>query len=114
MRLLGIGMILALLMTASCGGSDRRGTPNSTSGHISRVKVTQTGVIYLNGKTTSIEDLKKEFALLKSQNGSVWYFRENPQGEPTEQAMAVIKAVVDNKLPIKMCPSEQELNAAEK
>jgi len=101
-----------LLATMCCVKSTV--SPVDLSARVDRVKVTQAGMIYVNGKTTSIDDLRKEFAQLKAENGSVWYYRENPQGEPPEQAMNVMQAVVDNKLPIRMCKSEAELNATNK
>ena len=71
-------------------------------GEIAKVKVNRTGTIYLNGKVVTIEALKQEFARLKQGNGAVWYYRENPQGEPPPQAMAVIQAIVDAHLPVRL------------
>ncbi len=73
---------------------------------IAKVKVDQAGTIYLNGKTVGLEELKEEFARLKQANGAVWYYRENPQGEPPAEAMEVIQAIVDAKLPVKMHEKE--------
>ena len=58
-----------------------RGTAQQFA-EISKVKVDRSGAIYLNGRIVTIEALKEEFARLKSGNGAVWYYRENPQGEP--------------------------------
>jgi hypothetical protein len=69
---------------------------------IAKVKVTQTGVIYLNGKKASMEELRQEFARLKQVNGVVWYYRENPQEEPPPQAMAVVEAIVEAQLPVRL------------
>ncbi len=69
---------------------------------IAKVKVDRVGTIYLNGKTVNIEELKQEFARLKQSKGAVWYYRDNPQGEPSAQAMAVIQAVIDAQLPVKL------------
>jgi len=70
--------------------------------HEGVVKVDQARTIYLNGKTVTIEELKQEFAWLKQANGAVWYYRENPKGEPPAQAMAVIQAIIDAKLPVRL------------
>jgi hypothetical protein len=69
---------------------------------IAKVKVDQAGTIYLTGKTVTMEELKQEFARLKQANGAVWYYRENPQGEPPAQATAVIKAIIEAKLPVRL------------
>ena len=50
------------------------------------MKVSRAGVIYLNGKQATMEQLKTEFARLKNANGAVWYYRENPTGQPPLQS----------------------------
>ncbi|HSK70132.1 MAG TPA: biopolymer transporter ExbD [Pyrinomonadaceae bacterium] len=69
---------------------------------VARVKVTQTGKIYLNEKPVSLMELKKAFAQLKRENGVVWYYRENPQSEPSSEATSVIQAIIDAKLPVQL------------
>lgn len=69
---------------------------------IAKVKVDRAGAIFLNGKTVTLEELRNEFARLKEAGGTVWYFREDPQGEPPAQAMAVIQAIVDAQLPVRL------------
>jgi biopolymer transport protein ExbD len=107
MKTLIVALVLLLVVTAGCA---RKTVDGHQSSAIDRVKVTQTGIVYLNGKQVSLEELKKDFVELKAKNGSVWYYRDNPQGEPREQAMDVIKAVVEAKLPVRMCVTEAELN----
>lgn len=84
-----------------------RGTAQQFA-EISKVKVDRSGAIYLNGRIVTIEALKEEFARLKSGNGAVWYYRENPQGEPPPQAMTVIQAIVDAQLPVRMMERDFE------
>jgi biopolymer transport protein ExbD len=76
------------------------GTPEYSE--IAKIKVDQAGTIYLNGNSVSIQELKHEFKRLKQVNGAVWYYRDNPQGEPHPKAVEVIKAVVDEKLPVRL------------
>jgi hypothetical protein len=78
------------------------------SAHVAKVKVTRAGTIYLDGKTVSLAELKQEFVRLKRVQGVVWYYRENPQGEPPPQAMAVIEAIVETKLPVKLVERDFE------
>ena len=75
---------------------------------VSKVKVDRAGTIYLNGKIVTIEALKQECARLKHANGAVWYYRENPQGEPPPQAMAVIQAIIDANLPVRVMERDFE------
>lgn len=66
---------------------------------VSKVRVDQTGTIYLNGKPGTIEDLRQELTRLKKVNGGVWYYLEdplNPQAKETE------RAILDAQVPIKM------------
>jgi len=86
----------------------REGESSQQFGEIAKVKVNQTGTIYLNGKVVTIEALKQEFARLKQGNGAVWYYRENPQGEPPPQAMAVIQAIIDANLPVRVMERDFE------
>jgi hypothetical protein len=75
---------------------------------VSKVKVDRSGTIYLNKKVVTIDELRQECARLKQVNGVVWYYRENPHGEPPPQAMAVIQAIVDANLPIRLMERDFE------
>lgn len=75
---------------------------------VAKVKVMDTGRIYLNGRSTDLTDLRRAFLRLKEQRGEVWYRRETSTGEPPEEAMAVIKAVSEARLPIKICEADFE------
>jgi len=86
----------------------REGDTVQQFGEISKVKVDRANTIYLNGKIVTIEGLKQEFARLKQGNGAVWYYRENPHGEPPPQAMAVIQAIIDAHLPVRVMERDFE------
>jgi hypothetical protein len=86
----------------------RKGEPSQQFAEIAKVKVDRTGTIYLNGKSVTIDALKQEFARLKHGNGAVWYYRENPQGDPPPQAMAVVQAIVDAQLPVRLMERDFE------
>jgi len=66
------------------------------------VHVKSDGTILVDGKVTSLEQLKREHATLAKVGGTVRYSRDNPTGEPPPNAMEVIKAIVDQKLPVQM------------
>ncbi|MCA1617640.1 MAG: hypothetical protein LC729_04620 [Acidobacteria bacterium] len=103
-------LIAVTLLGVSCA---KQSMTNSNELHFARtvrIKVTQVGVIHLNEKVVTLDELKEEFVRLKADNGAVLYYRENPQGEPPEQVTNVMKAVIDAKLPIKLCQTEEELN----
>ncbi|MGH7370762.1 MAG: hypothetical protein ACREJK_02820 [Candidatus Methylomirabilales bacterium] len=118
--MLNIAIILSILFGTYLvlSGLDRRfveaaerageGESSQQFGEIAKVKVNRTGTIYLNGKVVTIEALQQEFARLKQGNGAVWYYRENPQGEPSPQAMAVIQAIIDASLPVRLMERDFE------
>lgn len=69
---------------------------------VARVKVDRTGKIFLNGEQVSLDKLKDAFARLKPENGVVWYYRENPEGDPPAEATSVIQAIIDAELSIRL------------
>jgi hypothetical protein len=103
MRALNLIAVILLLLAAACSSIS---AGNSTNTNIAKVKVTSEGKLFLNGQETTLDAIKQEFARLKMVNGMVWYYRENPGGEPHPNAMEVIKAVVDAKLPIKLSETD--------
>ena len=57
----------------------------------------------MDDKTVSLEDLKVALSKLKQSPGSsVWYYRENPAGEPHPNAKEVLKLIIDARLPIRL------------
>ena len=71
-------------------------------GEIAKVKVDRAGRIYLNGRIVTLENLKREFSRLHMVNGAVWYHRENPHQDPPPEALAVLQAIIDARLPVKL------------
>jgi hypothetical protein len=69
---------------------------------VAKVSALASGKFLLNGQPANLAVIETEFKKLKSSNGGVWYYRENPQAEPPPQAMAVIELVVKYKLPVSM------------
>ena len=61
-----------------------------------------TGKILLDGSPLSLQELDVALKKLKASGGVVWYYRDNPTFEPTPSAMAVIKLIVENGLPVSM------------
>ena len=69
---------------------------------IIKVAVFADGRITADGKPVTIDSLRKSFKALAAKKGAVWYYREAARREPPPQAMQVIKAVVDARLPIRL------------
>jgi biopolymer transport protein ExbD len=102
--LLLLSVVIVSILSSQCGGKNNE----LQFSEFAKVKVTKTGEIFLNKKPTSMEELKKEFARLKSVNGAVMYHRENPTEEASPQAMAVIQAIAEAKLPVQLSEKDFE------
>jgi len=84
-----------VLMSASCSKllePDR----------VARISVLGSGEILLNGKPIDLTQLEQNLQTFKTEGWSVWYYRDNPAGEPPPNAMAVLDVVMRNNLPISM------------
>jgi C-terminal processing protease CtpA/Prc len=76
---------------------------NIGGGPAAKIKIRRDGVVSLDDKAVSLDELKAALSKLKQSPGSsVWYYRENPAGEPHPNAMQVLKLIVDAKLPIRL------------
>lgn len=73
--------------------------PNSP---ILKVAVLADGRITVDGLAATIESLRVSLKRLAEQKGVVWYYRESSQAEPPPQAMQVMQAVVENRLPLRL------------
>ena len=88
-------------MLSGCGKDHKSTGPDLA--HIAKIKVNRDGVILLNDETVTIEVLKASLSNLRQSAGSaVWYYRENPTGEPHPNATLVIQAIIDAKLPVRL------------
>ena len=70
---------------------------------IAKVKVAENGDIYLNQKPVSLAALSEEFARIKKGNGAVWDYRLSQSKAAEASGMAIMKSVVEYKLPVKLC-----------
>jgi hypothetical protein len=92
---------MGIALLGGCG-KDRTSTGSGVA-HIAKIKVKRDGVIVLNNDTVTLEQLKTSLSKLSQSAGSaVWYYRENPAGEPHPNAMLVLQAIVEAKLPVKL------------
>jgi len=80
----------------SVASAQQPGTP------VARVSVLSSGELLLNGQSTTLVELDAKFQQLKSKGGTVWYYRQDAQAEPSAEAMSVVKLVVKYALPISM------------
>jgi biopolymer transport protein ExbD len=92
--------LAVMVVSVLLGGLDVQATPDDQP--IGKIAVTRKGVVSLDGTTITLDALKTRLADLKKRNGEVWYYREASRNEPPEQAMEVIKLVMQYDLPISL------------
>jgi len=69
---------------------------------ILKVSVLVSGAMLLDGEPVSMEGLRARIESLKGDRPVVWYYREAAGGEPSAEAMQVMKLVTENRLPISL------------
>jgi len=67
-----------------------------------KIAITASGQITADGRATTLEALIPILHQLAKDNGEVWYYREAPEVDPHPNAMKVLKAIVDESLPIRL------------
>jgi len=69
---------------------------------VARIRVSRAGEIWCDDVRTSLAELGPRLAQLRAAQGVVWYYREEAGDEPSPEAMAVVRMVVEQRLPISM------------
>ena len=69
---------------------------------VARIRVSRAGEIWCDDVRTSLADLGPRLSQLREAQGAVWYYREDAGAEPVPEAMAVVRMVVEQRLPISM------------
>lgn len=87
------------------GGCDEKGSPSNPApagAPIIKIAVFVDGRITADGLPVTVDSLRESLKQLAVQKGAVWYYREAGQGDPPPQAMQVMKAVIDARIPIRL------------
>lgn len=75
---------------------DRRDRP------IGRIHVSRNGAITLDGARMSLQALRTSLADLRARQGVVWYYREAGETVAPTAAMAVMRLLVEQRLPVSL------------
>jgi hypothetical protein len=67
-----------------------------------KVAVFVDGRITIDASAATVESLRDSLKRLAENGGTVWYYREQALAEPPAEAMAVMKAIVDYRLPVRL------------
>jgi hypothetical protein len=70
-----------------------------------KVSVLATGELRLNGEPVTLTALGRAMAEAVKPETVVWYYRENPAGEPPPVAVEVMKLITANKLSVRLSTS---------
>ena len=67
-----------------------------------KIAITASGQISADGRPTTLEALIPMLRELAKNKGEVWYYRQAPEADPHPNAMKVLKAIVDQNLPVRL------------
>ena len=100
-----------VVMLSLCGGAcvARRGALVGEGARVLKVKVTQTGDIYLEGELKTLDETFVELERLKRERGAILYYREDgPQHQPHPNGLKVIHKIEELQLPIGLSKKDFE------
>lgn len=69
---------------------------------ILKIAVMADGRVTVDGNPASMESIRLSLKRLSEEKGVVWYYREAGQAQAPPEAAAVIQAVIEHCLPIKL------------
>ena len=96
-------LIVALLIVLPlCGACAARRTALARpDARVLRVKVTQSGEVYLDGQLKTLAEAEAELERLKKERGAVLYYREeSAQHQPHPNALKIIHKIEELQLPV--------------
>ena len=92
-------LITVCFQLAACSRHPMSIDPNAP---ILKIAIMADGRIMVDGSPATIDSLRSSLKRLAEQKGVVWYYREGGQSAPPPQSAEVMKAVIENRLPIKL------------
>ncbi len=94
-------LIIALTLVGCACQAEHESSSATEERHV-EISVLMSGQILIDGIASTIDQVDERLTQLKSEGGTVWYYREAGQQEPPPEAMQIIKMVVENELPISL------------
>lgn len=89
---------LVFASVALVGCSEKQTT--ETAQPVLKVAVAADGMITLDGRVISLEELRDEFAAAVGTEPVVWLYRAQSEGDPPEESRLVFRAIVEHLFPI--------------
>jgi biopolymer transport protein ExbD len=78
-----------------------------------KIAITASGQISADGRPTTLEALSPMLRELAKNKGEVWYYREALEADPHPNAMKVLKAIVDQNLPVRLSTKPDYSNSVD-
>ena len=98
-KLASLSVLIVCCQLVAC---NRRPTTMNPNAPILKIAVMANGHITVDGSAATIESVQASLKRLAEQKGMVWYYREAGQGEAPPQSADVIRAVIQNRLPVRL------------
>ncbi len=67
-----------------------------------KVSVLADGELLLDGQPVTLAELERAMDRAAKASAAVWYYRENPAGDPSPVALEVMKLITRNHLPVRL------------
>ncbi len=104
--------IALIALTLFCAGSRNHLVPaeadRSQEPPVAKVKIHKGGGVSLDGQRVSLDELRERLKKHKEANGVVWYYRESAEAKSQETGEAVIKIIIELKLPVRLMENEEK------
>lgn len=102
-----LALVVMLPLGVACAA--RRPALVDANARVLKVKVTQGGEIYLDGRLKTLEEADAELEHLKKERGAVLYYREeSAQHQPHPNALRVIHRIEQLRLPVGLSEKDFE------
>ncbi|HKG13419.1 MAG TPA: hypothetical protein VKB12_08765 [Pyrinomonadaceae bacterium] len=102
-----LSLFVALSLCGACAAPRRALVGEGT--RVLKLKVTQTGDVYLDGQSKTLDETFEELARLKRERGAVLYYREDgPQHQPHPNGLKVVHKIEELGLPFGLSEKDFE------
>jgi hypothetical protein len=92
-------LVIAYVQLIGCG---RHPMPISPNAPILKIAVSVDGRITVDASPATMDSVRASLKRLAEQKGVVWYYREAGYADAPPESTEVIKAVIENRLPIRL------------
>ncbi|SRR5580765_5913442 len=92
-------LVIAYVQLIGCSRHPMPVSPNATT---LKIAVSVDGRITVDGSPATMDSVRASLKRLAEQKGVVWYYREAGPADAPPESTEVIKAVIENRLPIRL------------